>query len=107
MDAQSVWDKARRSTLFLIGIGVPFIAASAIGSHRAGMLGALAGLLCAFADEYGQGLPARLRTLSFAVGGVAIGGTIGFWLSDYPPIFWVLFVLAVFAAGWLNALGKA
>ncbi|MBV8840270.1 MAG: FUSC family protein [Alphaproteobacteria bacterium] len=92
--------------MFLIDIGVPFIAATAAGLHRAALLGAVTGLLCSFADENNAPLPRRLRTLGFAAGGVAVGGLCGHWLIDYPPAFWVLFVTAVFAAGWLNAFGK-
>src|SRR3954454_16076951 len=96
----------RRSLLFLINIGVPFVAATAAGLHRAALLGAVAGLLCSFADEDAKPLRARLRTLGFAVAGVLAGGLLGHRLIDYPPAFWVLFITAVFAAGWLNLFGK-
>ncbi len=96
----------RRSLLFLVNIGVPFIAATAASLHRAALLGAIAGLLCSFADENDKPLALRLRTLGFAVCGVVVGGFLGHWLSDYPPAFWVIFLSAVFVAGWVNVLGK-
>jgi uncharacterized membrane protein YccC len=98
--------RLRRSLLFLVNIGVPFVSATALGLHRAALLGAVAGLLCSFADENDKPLALRLRTLGFAVCGVLAGGFLGHWLNDYPPVFWVIFLTAVFAAGWLHAFGK-
>ena len=38
--------------------------------------------------------------------GLAVGGLLGIWLKSFEAIFWIAFFLAVFAAGFLNQVGK-
>ncbi len=99
-------DAARRAALFAVHIGVPLCVGVALGEARAALLGGVCGLLFAFADNEGA-LPSRLFILYLTAGGIALGGGIGLLFHGFPWPFWLLFVAATFAAGWLNSRGKA
>ena len=43
---------------------------------------------------------------SLVAAGIAVGGLLGIWLKSFEAIFWIAFFLAVFAAGFLNQVGK-
>jgi uncharacterized membrane protein YccC len=99
-------DAVRRAVLFAIHIGVPLCVGVALGEARAALLGGICGLLFAFADNEGP-LPSRLFILYLTGAGIAAGGGIGLLFHGFPWPFWLLFIAATFAAGWLNSRGKA
>ena len=95
----------RRETLFLINIGVPILIGVARGEGRGALIGGITGLLLSLADLEGP-LARRLRLTLMVAAGIAVGGLLGIWLKSFEAIFWIAFFLAVFAAGFLNQVGK-
>ena len=95
----------RRETLFLINIGVPILIGGARGEGRGALIGGITGLLLSLADLEGP-LARRLRLTLMVAAGIAVGGLLGIWLKSFEAIFWIAFFLAVFAAGFLNQVGK-
>jgi uncharacterized RmlC-like cupin family protein len=95
----------RRAALFLIDVGVPLLIGVALGAHRAALLGTVAGMLLSFADN-DQPLLGRLHLLLMAGGCMAVGGLVGYGLHLHEIAFWVAFVLAAFAVGWVTRYGR-
>jgi len=95
----------RRATLFLINIGLPILIGMARGEGRGALIGGITGLLLSLADLEGP-LARRLRLTLMVAAGIAVGGLLGIWLKSFEAIFWIAFFLAVFAAGFLNQVGK-
>jgi Fusaric acid resistance protein-like len=95
----------RRGRLFLINIGVPILIGVARGEGRGALIGGITGLLLSLADIEGP-LARRVRLTLMVAAGIAVGGLLGTWLKSFEAIFWIAFFLAVFAAGFLNQVGK-
>lgn len=95
----------RRGTLFLVNIGLPILIGMARGETRGALIGCITGLLLSLADNEGS-LASRVRLTLIVAGGIAIGALLGIWLKSFEAIFWIAFFLAVFAAGFLNQVGK-
>lgn len=96
----------RRSWLFLVCIGLPFVAGTLLGQPGGALLGALIGMMTCFGDEDQRGLGARLLVLVQIALGMVVGGTLGTLLHGYENPFWPIFCIALFAAGWLSRHGK-
>ena len=92
--------KLRRMVLFAVNIGFAVITAAVLAEWRMVLAGAMIAMVASFADDDGP-LPARLTMLALATAGMAAGGIAGHLLGEYPPQFWLLFLAAAFAAGWL------
>jgi hypothetical protein len=92
--------KLRRTALFVVNIGFPVIAATALAEWRMVLAGAMIAMVASFADDDGP-LSARLAMLALVTAGMAAGGIAGHLLGGYFPLFWPLFLAAAFAAGWL------
>ena len=95
----------RRGTLFLINIGLPILIGMARGETSGALIGCITGLLLSLADNEGS-LASRVRLTLIVAGGIAVGAFLGVWLKSFEAIFWIAFFLAVFAAGFLNQVGK-
>src|ERR1044072_8311490 len=96
---------ARGRPAFLLNIGVPILIGVARGEGRGALIGGITGLLLSLADIEGP-LARRLRLTLMVGAGIAVGGLLGTWLKSFEAIFWIAFFLAVFAAGFLNQVGK-
>lgn len=99
-------DGIRRSWLYLVTIGVPFVTATVLGHPHGAVLGGLVGLMCSFSDADESDLEARWLILLQVAFGMTAGGFVGFLLGGYSAPFWGVFALALFAAGWLTRLGR-
>jgi hypothetical protein len=95
----------RRGTLFVINIGLPIVVGLARGETRGALIGGITGLLLSLADQEGP-LAGRLRLTLMVASGIAAGAVLGVWLKSFEAIFWIAFFLLVFAAGFLNQVGK-
>jgi hypothetical protein len=84
---------------------VPILIGVARGEGRGALIGGITGLLLSLADLEGP-LARRLRLTLMVAAGIAVGGLLGIWLKSFEAIFWIAFFLAVFAAGFLNQVGK-
>ncbi|NVO16676.1 MAG: FUSC family protein [Rhodoplanes sp.] len=96
----------RRSWLFLVCIGIPFVTGTLLEQPGGALLGALIGMMTCFGDEDQRGLGARWLVLIQVALGMVAGGMLGTLLDGYQNPFWFLFGVALFAAGWLNKYGK-
>jgi hypothetical protein len=96
----------RRAVAFVIGIGVPALAALWFRQPGGMLLGAITAIMFSFADEEGP-LTKRFTALGRSAGGIALGGAIGHLLGGYDWAFWMLFVAGAFGAAWLNRADKS
>jgi hypothetical protein len=93
----------RRGALFLVGIGAPLVYALLAGEPQQAVLGAVVGMLLAFADD--DGPPSqRFRILILDALAVAAGGCAGYLLKDHTDLRWAIFIAIAFAVG-LGARG--
>jgi uncharacterized membrane protein YccC len=99
-------DTLRRAVLCLIPTGGPIVAGVAMGKPEAGLIGGVMGVLLYFADEDG-GLRPRFFILTLSAFGLFAGTVLGPILAGYPPLFWTIFAVIAFAAGFLYRVGKA
>jgi hypothetical protein len=88
----------RRGALFLAGIGVPVLVGIIRGEPQAALLGAVVGMVLAFADNDGPIL-SRLRLLAFDALAIAAGGVAGYFSRDSAAILWPVFVVMTLAVG--------
>jgi uncharacterized membrane protein YccC len=88
----------RRGALFLINIGAPFLVGILLGQPQSALVGAVVGMLLAFADTDG-GVVSRLRLLMLDAGAIAAGGVAGYLVRNSSAILWPLFLLVTFAVG--------
>ena len=95
----------RRGTLFLVSIGIPVIVGLLRHQRDAALLGAVVGMLLAFADNDGE-LPGRLRLLAFDAIMIAGGGLIGYLCRDSAPALWAVFVAMTLSVGMAARNGR-
>jgi hypothetical protein len=95
----------RRGVLFLVNIGVPLIVGVWRGEPVAALLGALVGMLLAFADNDGE-LMSRLRLLVVDAAVLAAGGLIGWLCRDSAPALWAVFVAITLSVGMAARSGR-
>ncbi len=95
----------RRGALFLVNVGVPVLVGVARGEPRAALLGAVVGMLLAFADNDG-GLPGRLRLLTIDAAAIAIGGIVGYLLRDATAALLPIFAVITLAVGIAARAGR-
>lgn len=87
----------RRGALFLVNIGAPVIVGVARHETEAALLGAVIGMILAFADNDGA-LSGRLRLLAVDALALAAGGLVGYLFCRHAErVFWPLFVVLTFA----------
>ncbi len=96
----------RRGVLFMVNIGVPLIVGVWRGEPVAALLGALVGMLLAFADNDGE-LLSRLRLLVVNAAVLAAGGVIGWLCRDSAPALWAVFVAITLSVGMAARSGRA
>lgn len=94
MDAAQV----RRGALFLVNIGVPVIVGVLRREYEGALLGAVAGMLLAFADNDAE-LPGRLRLLAVDAAAIAGGGVVGWLCRDSAAALWAVFVAITLSVG--------
>ena len=92
------WGQFRRGALFLVNIGVPVIIGLLRHQPDAALLGAVVGMLLAFADNDRE-LPGRLRLLALDAVMIAGGGIIGRLCRDSAPALWAVFVAITLSVG--------
>jgi len=90
--------KIRRGALFLVNIGVPVIVGVLWHQPGGSLIGAVSGMLLAFADNDGE-LCSRLRLLAINAGAMAGGGVIGYFCRDSAPALWSVFVAITLSVG--------
>src|SRR5579862_3741762 len=88
----------RRGALFLVSIGIPVIVGLLRHQPDAALIGAVVGMLLAFADNDGV-LPGRLRLLLFDGVMIAGGGVVGHFCRDSAPALWAVFVAITLSVG--------
>lgn len=88
----------RRGALFLVNIGIPLLAGISADAPAAALLGAVVGMLLAFADDDGP-LSNRLRILVVDAAAIAVGGCTGYLLKNTAAVLWPVFVALTFAVG--------
>lgn len=88
----------RRGALFLINIGVPVVVGVSRRQPDAALLGAVVGMLFAFADN-DRALPGRLRLLGLDAGAIALGGILGWLCRDSAVALWAVFVAITLSVG--------
>jgi hypothetical protein len=88
----------RRGALFLVNVGVPVVVGMVRGEPDAALLGAVVGMLLAFADN-AKALSGRLRLLAFDAGAIAGGGILGWLCRDAPVALWSVFVAITLSVG--------
>jgi hypothetical protein len=101
MDAAQV----RRGALFLVNIGVPVIVGVLRREYEGALLGAVVGLLLAFADNDGE-LSGRLRLLVLDAGAIAGGGLVGWLCRDSAGAMWSVFVAITLSVGMAARSGR-
>jgi uncharacterized membrane protein YccC len=90
--------QVRRGALFLVSIGVPVIVGVLRHQPGGALIGAVAGMLLAFADNDGE-LFGRLRLLAINAGAMAGGGLVGYLCRNSAPALWSLFVAIMLSVG--------
>lgn len=95
--------QARRGALFLVSIGAPLVYALLASQPQEAVLGAVVGMLLAFADDDGP-LTQRFSILCLDAVAIAAGGVVGYGVKDIPELRWAIFVVITFAVG-LGARG--
>ena len=100
MDERSV-DAAqvRRGALFLINIGVPVVVGVLRRQPEGALIGAVVGMLLAFADNDAELLLGRWRLLAVDAGAIAGGGIVGWLCRDSPAALWPVFVAITLSVG--------
>lgn len=88
----------RRGALFLINIGAPVVVGVLRREPNAALLGAVVGMLLAFADN-DKALPGRLRLLVFDASAIALGGVLGWLCRDSAVALWAVFVAITLSVG--------
>jgi hypothetical protein len=88
----------RRGLLFLVNIGVPVVVGVARGEPFGAVLGAVMGMLLAFADTDGD-LFGRLRLLVLDAAVIAAAGVIGWFCRDSAAALWAVFVAITLSVG--------
>jgi hypothetical protein len=88
----------RRGLLFLVNIGVPVVIGVARGQPVGALLGAVIGMLLAFADHDGE-LLGRLRLLAFDAAVIAAAGVVGWFCRDSAGAMWAVFVAITLSVG--------
>lgn len=97
--------QVRRAALFLVNIGVPVIVGVLWHQPGGALIGAVGGMLLAFADNDGE-LLSRLRLLAINAGAIGGGGTIGYLCRDSAPALWSLFVAITLCVGMAASSGR-
>src|SRR5580693_9532635 len=95
----------RRGALFLVSIGIPVIVGLLRHQPDAALIGAVVGMLLAFADNDGE-LPGRLRLLLFDAVMIAGGGVIGHLCRDSAPALWAVFIAITLSVGMAARSGR-
>jgi hypothetical protein len=96
----------RRGELFLINIGVPVVVGVVSGQPRAALLGAVVGMLLAFADN-ARGLALRLRLLALDAGAIAAGALAGYYLAkSSAALLWPIFIAMTLGVGMAARVGR-
>jgi hypothetical protein len=95
----------RRGMLFLVNIGVPVLVGVIRGEPQAALLGAVVGMLLAFADNDGA-LSSRLRLLVIDAGAIAAGGVLGYLSRNSAAILWPVFVAMTLSVGMAARAGR-
>ena len=95
----------RRGALFLVSIGIPVIVGLLRHQPDAALLGAVVGMLLAFADNDGE-LPGRLRLLMLDAAMIAGGGVIGYLCRDSAPALWAVFIAITLSVGMAARKGR-
>ena len=93
------------SVLFVLNIGVPVLFALAQNNARAGVVGAVAGLLFSLADN-DKPLGQRLGLLARTTLVLLAFGTLGHWLGGYNALFWAAFAALTVATASLSVRGS-
>lgn len=88
----------RRGILFLVNIGVPVLAGVATDESQMALLGAVVGMLLAFADNDGP-LPGRLRLLVIDAAAISAGGLGGYLSHNSEAVLWPVFIAITFLVG--------
>jgi hypothetical protein len=95
----------RRGALFLVNIGIPVVVGVVRSEPQAALLGAVVGMLLAFADTEG-GLASRLRLLALDAGAIAAGGVAGYFSRGDAAVLWPLFIAMMLAVGMAPRAGR-
>ena len=95
----------RRGALFLVCIGTPVIVGLLRRQPDAALLGAVVGMLLAFADNEGE-LPARLHLLALDAVMIAGGGLVGYLCRDSAPALWAVFIAITLSVGMAARNGR-
>ena len=95
----------RRAVSFVIGIGIPAAVCLWLRLSDGLLLAVITALMFSFADDEGP-LINRFIALGRSAAGIALGAAGGYLLGGYSPLFWLLFIVAAFAAAWLNRAGR-
>ena len=90
--------QVRRGALFFINIGVPVIVGVLRGEFDGALIGAVVGMLLAFADNDAE-LPGRLRQLAIDAGAITGGGVVGWLCRDSAGALWSVFVAITLSVG--------
>jgi hypothetical protein len=106
MDEHSI-DAAqvRRGALFLINIGVPVIVGVVRKESDGALIGAMVGMMLAFADSDAE-LSGRLRLLAVDAGAIAGGGIVGWLCRDSAAALWPVFVAVTLSVGMAARSGR-
>lgn len=88
----------RRGLLFLVNIGVPVVVGAARGEMAGALLGAVIGMLLAFADNDGE-LLGRLRLLILDAVVITAAGLIGWFCRDSAAALWAVFIAITLSVG--------
>ena len=90
--------QVRRGALFLVNIGVPVIVGAVRHQPDGALIGAVVGMLLAFADNDRE-LFSRLRLLALNAVMMAGCGIVGYLCRDLAPTFWSVFVAITLSVG--------
>ena len=90
--------QVRRGALFLVNIGVPVIVGTVKHQPDGALIGAVIGMLLAFADNDRE-LIGRLRLLALNAVMIAGCGIIGYLCRNSAPTFWSVFVAITLSVG--------
>jgi fusaric acid resistance family protein len=94
----------RRTALFVVAIGYAVVVAAVEAQWQMALAGGLTAMVLSFSDDDGA-LSSRLAMLAVVAAAAVAGGIIGH-LVGVSALFWPLFLVAAFAAGWLYRAGR-